>query len=442
LSFDERKRRIAAGLDDARRRTVALVAGVDDPRMQAQPDPILSPLVWDYGHVGVYEELWLVDALSGERPQDERRMAMYDAFSNPRRTRAGLSLMSRAEVETYRDSVRRRALALLDEADLDSPDDALLQDGYVYGLVTQHEHQHCETMLQSLQILPGGHRPVLPPLPRPRPDVRRDSVTVPAGAYLVGNARHEPYDNESPQHEVRLDGFRIDRFPVTCGDYLRFMADGGYEREELWSAEGWRWRQESGERAPKHWRCAAGPGDAADPRAWTVDRFGHVLPLREDLPVMHVCFHEAQAYARWAGGRLPTEQEWEVAAAWDPRRGRTRRHPWGDQEPTRRHANLDQRLFSPAPVGSYPDGASAFGCEQMIGDVWEWTESHFLPYPGFRAFPYREYSQVFFGSEYRVLRGASWAARSSVARASFRNWDYPIRRQIFAGLRCAYDLPG
>ena len=430
-STASRKARIAADLDDARRSTVALVAGLDDEQLHAQPDPILSPLVWDYGHVGVYEELWLVDALSGARPQDERRMAVYDAFTNPRRTRSGLSLMQRGEVETYRDEVRARALALLDEAELEG-EDPLLRDGYVYGLVVQHEHQHSETMLQSLQILPGGYRPAMPALPPAVPAASsRDVVSVPAGEYPVGNPRHEPYDNESPQHVVALDAFRIGRFPVTCGDWLRFIEDGGYERESLWTDEGWRWRCQSGERAPKHWR--------QDASGWQVDRFGHVLPLREDLPVMHVCFHEAQAYARWAGGRLPTEQEWEVAASWDPDRGAARRHPWGDEPPTSAHANLDQRMFSPAPIGSHPAGASALGCEQMVGDVWEWTSSPFLPYPGFRAFPYREYSEVFFGDEYRVLRGASWAARASVARASFRNWDLPIRRQIFAGLRCAYD---
>ena len=428
---DSRKRRIAADLDDARRRTTALLAPLDDAQLLAQPDPILSPLVWDYGHVGVYEELWLVDALSGERPADERRLAMYDAFTNPRRTRAGLELMSRAEVERYRDGVRERVVALLDEADLDG-DEPLLRDGYVYDLVVQHEHQHCETILQSLQILPGGYRPSMPALPSPDAPPRRDAVWVPAGVYPVGNPRPEPYDNEAPQHMVALAGFAIDRFPVTCGDYRRFIADGGYDREALWSADGWAWRCDSGERAPKHWRRDAAGG-------WQVERFGHVLPVRDDLPVMHVCFHEAEACARWAGGRLPTEQEWEVAASWDPVARAARRHPWGDAPATPERANLDQNSFSPAPIGSYPAGASALGCEQTAGDVWEWTSSHLQPYPGFRAFPYREYSEVFFGSDYRVLRGASWAARSSVARCSFRNWDYPIRRQIFAGFRCAYD---
>jgi len=428
---DPRKRRIVAALEDARRRTTELVASLSDAQLHAQPDPILSPLVWDYGHVGVYEELWLVDALSGARPADERRMAVYDAFRNPRRSRAALALMSRAEVHRYRDGVRERAWALLDEADLDGADE-LLHGGYVYDLVVQHEHQHNETMLQSLQILPGGYRPALPQWPAPRSDLRDDdAVHVPAGRYPVGNPRPEPYDNESPRHHVELRGFRLDRFPVNCGRYLRFVEDGGYTRRELWDDEGWDWLSSSGASAPKHWRRDGGE--------WQVESFGHLLPLRADLPVMHVCFHEAAAFARWAGGRLPTEIEWEVAATWDPARGEARRHPWGDDPPTPAQANLGQRSFGPAPIGSLPAGASPLGCEQMVGDVWEWTGSHFAGYPGFRAFPYREYSEVFFGTEYRVLRGASWAARESVARASFRNWDYPIRRQIFAGLRCAYD---
>ena len=160
-----------------------------------------------------------------------------------------------------------------------------------------------------------------------------------------------------------------------------------------------------------------------------------------DQPVQHVCWYEADAYARWAGKRLPTEAEWEKAAAWDPEREAARRFPWGDTWAGDR-ANLGQRRHQPTPVGSYPSGASAYGVQQMLGDVWEWTASDFTPYPGFRAFPYPEYSQVFFGPEYKVLRGGSWATDPSACRTTFRNWDYPIRRQIFAGFRCARDAGG
>jgi len=156
-------------------------------------------------------------------------------------------------------------------------------------------------------------------------------------------------------------------------------------------------------------------------------------------PVCHVCAHEAEAFARWAGKRLPTEQEWEAAATWDPATGTRRAYPWGDEAPTRELANLDQLAFETAPVGAYPRNVSPIGCYGMIGDVWEWTASDFAPYPGYETFPYPEYSEVFFGPEYRVLRGGSWATRPGAARSTFRNWDYPIRRQIFSGFRCAAD---
>jgi iron(II)-dependent oxidoreductase len=152
-----------------------------------------------------------------------------------------------------------------------------------------------------------------------------------------------------------------------------------------------------------------------------------------------VCFYEAEAYAAWAGKRLPTEAEWEKAARFDPATGRSRRYPWGDEDPTSEHANLGQRHLRAAPAGAFPAGASPLGVQQLVGDVWEWTASDFLPYPGFAVFPYAEYSQVFFGSDYKVLRGGSFGTDPVACRGTFRNWDYPIRRQIFAGFRCARD---
>ena len=427
------KQRIAADLTDAHARTDALLAPVDDARLHRQHDPIMSPPVWDYGHIAVYQELWLVQQLSGAAPIDEARMHHYDAFENPRRVRASLPLLTRQEVAAYRDAVDARSLSLLDEVRLEGNGevDPLLRDGFVYDMIVQHEHQHCETILQTLQLIDGGYGVPLPPLPAPQRQVVLDAVPVPAGTYPIGTDDHAPYDNEHPCTEVRLDAFRIDRFPVTCGQYAAFVDDGGYARGELWSEAGWAWRSEAGVEAPKHWR--------RDGDGWRTERFGHDVAVDMRTPVMHVCWHEAEAYCRWAGRRLPTEAEWEVAATWDPALQRRRRYPWGDDAPTPAHANLDQRLLGAAPCGAYPRGASAFGCEQMVGDVWEWTASDFRPYPGFRAFPYREYSEVFFGPEYKVLRGASWAARASVSRAGFRNWDYPIRRQIFAGFRCADD---
>jgi iron(II)-dependent oxidoreductase len=424
------KQRIALDLEEARERTRQLLAPVDDERLVTQHDQLMSPPVWDYAHIGVFEELWLLQNLAGTPAINEDIMSTYNALDTPRVVRGRAKLLDRPQTVQHLEEVRRRVLALLEEVDLASTD-PLLCDGFVYELVIQHEHQHDETILQTLQLMPGGYLSEAPPLPDARSTPAGGMVAVPAGRYLIGTDGHEPYDNEHPRHEVELAAFAIDRFPVSNGDYLRFMADGGYSLQELWSRDGWDWILTFGTEAPEYWRRQ---GDG-----WVCSRFGLEAPVDPRLPVSNVCWFEADAYARWAGKRLPSEFEWEVAACWDPEAGRPQRYPWGNQPPTPELANLDQRLFGPAPVGAYPEGASAFGCEQMLGDVWEWTSSHFLPYPGFEAFPYSEYSEPFFGNQFRVLRGGSWATRPRVARASFRNWDSPIKRQIFAGFRCAAD---
>jgi iron(II)-dependent oxidoreductase len=243
----------------------------------------------------------------------------------------------------------------------------------------------------------------------------------------------EPWalDNERPAHQVHVDPFFIDTAPVTNAEFTAFIADGGYRDPRWWTEEGWEYRSYAGLVGPRFWE--------RDGKAWLRTRFGVVEPIPPDQPVVHVCFHEAAAYAAWAGRRLPTEAEWEKAARFDPATGRSRRFPWGDEEPGVEHANLGQRHLSPAPVGAYPAGVSPLGVHQLIGDVWEWTSTDFAGYPGFAAFPYREYSEVFFGPRYKVLRGGSFGTDPVACRATFRNWDYPIRRQIFAGFRCARD---
>ncbi|MFC4059209.1 SUMF1/EgtB/PvdO family nonheme iron enzyme, partial [Planomonospora corallina] len=262
----------------------------------------------------------------------------------------------------------------------------------------------------------------------------RGAAGPPAGAADGGlSSCPEPwaYDNERPAHTVSLPAYWIDACPVTNRAYLEFMEDGGYDRPRWWTPAGWEWRERSGKRAPAFWTREGG--------RWARRRFGRIEPLPPDEPVQHVCWYEADAYARWAGKRLPTEAEWEKAARHDPATGASRRFPWGDAGPGPEHANLGQRRLRPAPAGAFPAGVSPYGCHQMVGDVWEWTATGFTGYPGFRAFPYPEYSEVFFGDGYKVLRGGSWATHPSVARATFRNWDLPVRRQIFAGFRCARD---
>jgi gamma-glutamyl hercynylcysteine S-oxide synthase len=424
------KEEIARDLIEARKRTHELLAPLDEERLTTQHDQLMSPPVWDYAHIGVFEELWLVQNLSGAPPIDEDLQRTYNALETPRVVRGRRRLLGPDEASAYLRQVRDRSLELLEEVALDG-DDPLLREGFVYDLIIQHEQQHEETILQTLQLMPGKYRDRMPDLPEGAA-AEPETVCVPAGRYPVGSDAHRPYDNEHSRHEVDLAAFEIDRFPVSNGDFLRFLEAGGYASEELWSPDGWEWRWMFDINAPEYWSAENGQ--------WTVSRFGHRDSVDPRLPVAHVSYFEAEAFARWAGKRLPTEFEWEVAASWDPQAGRQQAYPWGDQPPTPELANVDQQMFSTAPVGAYRRGASALGCEQMLGDVWEWTSSDFLPYPGFRAFPYSEYSEPFFGRDFKVLRGGSWATRPRVARNTFRNWDSRLKRQIFAGLRCARDL--
>lgn len=420
------KERLVAELAAARARSLALLEPLEDADQLRQVSPLMSPLVWDLAHVGSFEEQWLLGAVAGVAPRRPEIDRIYDAFEHPRSSRPSLPMLRPAEARAYLSGVRSHVLDVLGGTDLEGRE--LVRDGFVWQMVVQHEHMHDETMLATLQLR-GGPRTLPPdaPLPPGRP-VAPDDVPVPGGEG-VGGTSTDPWalDNERPAHPVHLPGFRIDRFPVTNGQYAEFVRAGGYDDPRLWDPVGWAHLQASGRRRPMTWSedCA------------TLVRFGQQQPVDPAEPVQHVCFWEADAYARWAGRRLPTEQEWERACGWDPVAGRLRRYPWGDQEPNAGRANLGGRAARPAQVGAYPAGASAYGVEQLVGDVWEWTSSGFDPWPGTRAFPYAEYSQVFYGGDFRCLRGGSWATHPSAVRTTFRNWDLPVRRQVFAGFRTA-----
>lgn len=422
--------RVAALLAASRARSTALTDAVDDADLVAQHSPLMSPLVWDLAHIGSQEELWLVRDVGGREPLRPEIDGLYDAFQHSRSSRVALPLLTPTETRGYVAQVREKALDVLERSPLSGR--RLEADGFAFGMIVQHEQQHDETMLATHQLRDGA--PVLHAAPPPagRPLPRRDAL-VPAGPFTMGTST-EPWalDNERPAHVVDLPAFRIATAPVTSGEYAEFVDAGGYRDPRWWSGAGWRHVRDAGLVAPQFW---ARDGDGS----WWRRRFGVLEPLALDQPVVHVCAHEADAYATWAGARLPSEAEWEKAARYDPATGRTRRYPWGDADPTPAHANLGQRHLAPAPVGAYPVGASAAGVEQLIGDVWEWTSSGWHPYPGFAAFPYPEYSQVFFGGDYRVLRGGSFGTDPSTSRSTFRNWDHPIRRQIFAGFRLAWD---
>ncbi|MDX6480497.1 MAG: gamma-glutamyl hercynylcysteine S-oxide synthase [Gaiellaceae bacterium] len=368
-------------LADARERTLRLVEPVSEENLDRVHSPLMSPLVWDLGHIAAFEDLWLCQRGAGLEPLRPELMAVYDASETPRAQRGDIPYLRRDDAVEYMAAVRERVLDVLERADLSPSSDPLNADGVVWEMLIQHEHQHNETMLQTLALAePGVYSP--PGLGSQVSGLRDEGsawLEVPAGAFAMGqDGTGFAYDNERPRHGVDVAEFRIMAAPVSNGEYARFVDETGAERPLYWTADG---RER---------------------------RFDQLSPIDPALPVMHISWFEADAYARWAGLALPTEAEWEKAAALaEPLRG-----------------NLDQLDFAPGAGGAF------------VGDCWEWTATTFAGYPGFSAFPYPEYSEVFFGSSYKVLRGASWATRPSVARITFRNWDHPERRQIFAGFRC------
>jgi iron(II)-dependent oxidoreductase len=421
---------LAAELTRTRARSAALTDAIDDGELMRQHSRIMSPLVWDFAHIGNQEELWLVRDVGGRDPVRADIDQLYDAFKHPRPNRPSLPLLDPTETRRYLREVRSKVLDVLDCAPLEGR--RLVEHGFAFGMIVQHEQQHDETMLATHQLRTSPTALYAPP-PRPQRSLNLPGeVLVPAGEFTMGTST-EPWalDNERPAHRAYTGAFWLDTVPVTNGQYQRFLADGGYDDPRWWSERGWTHRCEAGLVAPHFWYLDGG--------SWWRNRFGVIEPVPADEPVLHVCFFEAQAYAAWAGKRLPTEVEWEKAARFDAATGRSRRFPWGDEDATPAHANLGQRHLQPAPAGSYPAGASPLGVHQLIGDVWEWTSSEFSRYPGFVPFPYREYSEVFFGGDYRMLRGGSFGTDAAACRGTFRNWDHPVRRQIFTGFRCARD---
>ena len=429
MSDDTLRERIAGELSAARDRTTYLTTVVDDADLIRQHSPLMSPLVWDLAHVANQEELWLLREVGGRTPLHPEIDPLYDAFEHPRAQRPTLPLLAPGEARGYGHEVRGRVMDLLEKSRFSGT--RLTDGGFAFGMIAQHEQQHDETMLATHQLRTGPAVLTAPPPPSAPADVVTlpREVFVPGGPFTMGTSS-EPWalDNERPAHVVDVPPFYLDTTPVTNAAYAEFIAAGGYDDPRWWTTDGWAHRQRAGLEAPLFWRWEG---------EWVRVSFGVALPIIPNEPVMHVCWYEADAYARWAGRRLPTEAEWEKAARHDPATGRSRRYPWGDLDPTPEVANLGQRHLRPALAGSYPEGAAPSGARQLIGDVWEWTSSDFLPYPGFVAWPYKEYSEVFFGPEYKVLRGGAFGVSPVACRGTFRNWDYPIRRQIFAGFRTA-----
>ncbi len=423
---------LVAQLEDARARTLTLVEGLDDAQLMGPRLSIVNPLRWEIGHAAYFHEYWVLRRHLGEAPERPDVDQLYDSIAIAHEDRWDLPLPSMAETLSYMRHVLEREKTHLSSGRLDPRRDYLAQ----YAVF--HEDMHTEAFTYTRQTL-GYPCPAIGSIPDPawQAGGLEGDAEIPGGMFQLGGQAEDGFvfDNEKWAHPVDVAPFRIARAAVTNAEYAEFVHDGGYRRPELWDHEAWEWRQSTGLEHPVHWRLGTA--------GWELKRFDGWEPMPLTAALIHVSWHEANAFCRWAERRLPTELEWEVAAAGQPDAdggglaSEKRRFPWGNQPPDATRANLDGAALGTIDVGALPAGDSAFGVRQMLGNVWEWTSTTFGPYPGFSPDMYADYSQPLFGST-RVLRGGGWATRARLIRNTWRNYYGPERNDVFAGFRtCA-----
>lgn len=423
---------LIAQIDDARARTLTLIEGLDAEQLLGPRLPTVNPLRWEIGHAAYFHEYWVLREHLREAPERPDVDDLYDSISIAHDTRWDLPLPTLDETLAYMDGVRRRVCEHLEHGPPDEQRDYLAQ----YAVF--HEDMHTEAFTYTRQTL-AYPAPAIGRAPDPGWEAGGldGDAAIPGGTFLLG-ARPDDgfvFDNEKWAHPVEVAPFRIARAAVSHAEFAAFVDDGGYRHREFWDHEGWAWRETMGLEHPVYWRRGMD--------GWEWRHFDRWVPLPRNAAMIHVSWHEAQAWCRWAGRRLPTEIEWEVAAAGEPTADGTalapvkRRFPWGDAAPDASRANLDGYALGTIDVGALPAGDSAFGCRQMLGNAWEWTDTTFGPYPGFTPDMYRDYSMPLFGQT-RVLRGGGWATRSRLIRNTWRNYYGPDRNDVFAGFRtCA-----
>lgn len=417
-------------MEDTRQRTLTLIDGLDAAQLVGPKLPTVNPLRWEIGHTAYFYEYWVLRQHLGLAPVFDSVDSLYDSIDIAHDDRWDLPLRSLDDTLAYMREVHRRVRQHVEQ---DGPDP---KRDYLLEYAIYHEDMHTEAFTYTRQTL-DYPTPAIGSVPEALMQGRlAGDVQIPGGTFLLGARPQDgfAFDNEKWAHEVEIKPFAIARAAVSNAEYAAFLDAGGYHDETYWDEDGLAWLRASGLACPQYWRKTDG--------GWQMRRFDQWQALPPDTAVMHICWHEARAYCRWAGRRLPTEAEWEVAAAGQPDRHgalsiEKRRYPWGDAEPAPHLANLDGRALGTIAVGALPDSDSAFGCRQMIGNVWEWTEDTFGPYPGFIPDMYQDYSQPLFGAT-KVLRGGAWTTRGRMIRNTWRTYYSPDRNDVFAGLRtCA-----
>ena len=417
---------------DTRQRELEVLDNLTHDQLYGTQMKSVEPPIWEMGHVGWFQDRWILQNLDKQAPVSQEADNLYDSFNIPNVERWDLAFPSFGETYEYITEVLSRIIQRLGNRELTS------EDVYFYRLVINHEDMHSETMVHIRQTL-GYKRPLIedirPTPPAIDPHFTLHDISIPGGIYMLGATKEMSFvlDNEKWAHPVAIEPFNIANTPVTVDQYRQFVEAGGYQNQRYWSEEGWAWRQKAQAEHPVYWQQEADG-------SWCMRWFEEWVPLEPYHPMMHVNFYEATAYCNWAGRRLPTEAEWELAASaqlTEDGSGFTTAkplYPWGNAAPNLERANLDSAALGPIDVRALSAGDSAFGLRQMIGNVWEWTADTFDAFPGFVIDPYDTYSEPSFGQQ-KVLRGGCWVTRSRVIRNTWRNFYTPDRNNIFAGFR-------
>jgi len=416
-----------------RSQTLHLVETLEKEDFVVQTAAFMSPAKWHLGHVSWFYEVIMnkMDPHYEFYSQEYSKVlnSYYWELGKPHE-KAKRGILSRPTVDEtlqYFDIVNKRVETFLKNPKNDS------NLVYLFKLALNHECQHQELLVYDLQhLLASAYRPVKHNICPSTSSIEKNSVKISGGLYELGYEGTDfCYDIELPEHKVYLNSFSMDIFPVTNGDYVKFMEDGGYENFRFWLADGWDQVMKNDWNAPMYWEKEDG--------MWKRNDFRGKLKINPNEPVCNVSYYEAYAYCKWSGKRLPTEAEWEKAASWNEQKQIKTVYPWGNDQVSENRANLlESYLWAPTEIGSYPEGKSHYGIHQMMGDVWEWTTSDFIGYPKFKS-GFAEYNDKWFVNQ-KVLRGSSFATPIYQIKNSYRNFFKPDERWMFSGFRCVEDV--
>jgi ergothioneine biosynthesis protein EgtB len=456
---ESKARSIIDFYESVRNRTMQIVAPLEIEDYVIQTAEFMSPPRWHIGHTSWFFETLLQKYQPGYKVYSKQYLFYFNSYyegfgeriARPKRgTRSRPTVKDTVAYRRHVDEQMRVLLESLEgrstpEANRDANVEIILS---LVRLGLEHEMQHQELLVYDIKHL------LCDQYDAPRKPALASSVKVTGMAEIEGGllwlgydrrvqspkskVQSPPnydfaFDNEKPRHQVFLQDYAIDRALVSNGDFLEFIRDGGYQNFRWWFSEGWEVVNREQWRAPLYWELHED--------AWMIRDFSglHAVENKAHEPVSHVSFYEASAFAKWAGKRLPTEVEWEKAATFDPESDKRRAFPWGDDPVDESKANLfENGLWAAAPIGAFPAGQNSYGCQQMIGDVWEWTTSDYVPYPGFKS-EFDEYNDKWFVNQ-KVLRGGSYATPQLHIRSTYRNFFHAHERWMVSGFRCAKDL--